>query len=67
LEPSVTRFDDVIWIGFPDKELSVSGIVFSDEAIDGGLQVGEGMEDAVLEPAPRDLQSDLPRHRCPSH
>ena len=30
----------------------VVGIVFAHEAIDGGLKVDDGMEDAVLEPAP---------------
>ncbi len=31
------------------------GIVFTDEAVDGGLKIDVGMEDAVLEPAPREL------------
>ena len=38
---------------FPDEWLWVGGIVFTDEAIDGGLEIDEGMEDTVLEPAPR--------------
>jgi hypothetical protein len=52
LEPSVSGGDDIIWIGFPDEWLWVAGIVFVDEAVDGGLEVDDGMEDAVREPAP---------------
>ena len=40
---------------FPDEWLWVGGIVFTDEAIDGGLEIDEGMEDTVLEPAPREF------------
>ena len=36
-------------------QLWVGGIVFTDEAIDGGLEIDEGMEDTVLEPAPREF------------
>ena len=52
MEPSVSGGDDVIGVGFPDEGFWVGGIVFADEAVDGGLQVDEGMEDAMLEPAP---------------
>jgi len=52
LEPSVSSGDDVIGVGAPDERPRVLGIVFTDEAVDGGLQIDDGMEDAVLEPAP---------------
>jgi hypothetical protein len=44
--------DGAIGVGFPDEWLWVVGIVLSDEAVDGGLKIDNGMEDAVLEPAP---------------
>ena len=41
---------------FPDEWLwGWRGIVCTDEAIDGGLEIDEGMEDTVLEPAPREF------------
>ena len=55
MEPSVSCGDDVIGMCFPDEWLWVGGIVFTDEAIDGGLEIDEGMEDTVLEPAPREF------------
>ena len=55
MEPSVSGGDDVIGIGFPDEWPRVRGIVFPDEAVDGGLEVDDGVEDAVLEPASREL------------
>ena len=55
MEPSVSCGDDFIWVGFPDEWLWVGGIVFVDEAVDGGLEIDDGIEDAVLEPAPREL------------
>ena len=55
MEPSVWCGDDVIGMCFPDEWLWVGGIVFTDEAIDGGLEIDEGMEDTVLEPAPREF------------
>jgi hypothetical protein len=42
----------MIGVGFPDEWLWVVGIVFPNEAVDGGLEIDDGMEDAVLEPAP---------------
>ena len=53
MEPSVSCGDDVIGMCFPDEWLWVGGIVFTDEAIDGGLEIDEGMEDTVLEPVRR--------------
>ena len=52
MEPSISGGDDVIGIGFPDEWLWFVGIVFTDEAVDGGLEIDDGLEDAVLEPAP---------------
>jgi hypothetical protein len=40
--------------GFPDEALWLA-IVFCDEAIDGGLQVDERLEDAVLQPPSGEL------------
>ena len=37
-------------IGGPDEGLAI-GIVFLDEAIDGGLKVDDGAEDAALQPS----------------
>jgi hypothetical protein len=51
LEPSVSRCDDLVRVGFPDKGVGLA-IVFGDEAIDGGLKVDEGMEDAALQSSP---------------
>ena len=39
----------------PDEWQRVPGIVFADETVDGGLKVDDGMEDAMLEPAPREF------------
>ena len=46
---------DVVWVGFPGEGLGGGGVVFADEAIDSGLEIDEGMEDAVLEPPPGQL------------
>ena len=40
--------DDFVGIGFPDEWLGL-GIVLGDEAVDGGLQVDDGMEHAMLQ------------------
>ena len=55
MEPSVSGGDDGVRVGFPDEGLRVFGIVFADEAVDGGLEIDDGMEDAVIEPAPGEL------------
>ena len=55
LEPTVSRCDDLVWIGLPEEGLGVICVVFLDEAIDGGLEIDERMEDAVLEPPPGQL------------
>ena len=38
----------------------ISGIVFVDEAVDGGLEIDDGMEDAVLEPTSREFCEEIP-------
>lgn len=55
MEPTVTSGDDFVGVRSPDEGLWIAGIVFSYEAIDGGLEVDERMEDAVLDPPPRQL------------
>ena len=55
MEPTVSCRYDVIGVGFPDEGLGVGGVVFADEPIDGGLEIDDRMEDAILEPAPRQL------------
>jgi len=39
LEPAVSSSDDVIGIGASDEWPRVLGIVFANEAVDGGLKV----------------------------
>ena len=55
LEPAVLGCDDLVGVGLPDEGLGVICVVFPDEAIDGGLEIDERMEDAVLEPPPGQL------------
>ncbi len=45
----------MIGVGFPDQGFWVCVIVFADKAVDGGLKVDDGLEDATLEPAPREF------------
>ena len=52
LKPSVPSGDDCIRIGSPDEGLGCS-IVFADKAMCGRLQIDNGPEVAVLEPAAR--------------
>ena len=47
--------DDFGGVGFPVEWLWIGCIVFADEAVDGGLEIDDGMEDAVLEPALREF------------
>jgi hypothetical protein len=46
--PTFDGVDDFVWIGDPLEGFGV-GIVIVEEAIDRGLQVGDGSEDATLE------------------
>ena len=47
--PTLHSGDDFVGICGPDKGLWV-GILLGDEAVDGGLQVDDGVEDAAFEP-----------------
>ncbi len=46
--PSFDGGDDLVWIGGPGEGLGVL-VCFGDEAIDGSVEVDEGMEDTTLE------------------
>ena len=46
--PTFHGGDDVVWVGGPDEGLGPH-VVLVEEAVDGGLEVDEGMEDASLE------------------
>ena len=46
--PSFDGSDDLIWIGGPGEGFGVF-VGFGNEAIDGGLEIDEGMEDTPLE------------------
>jgi hypothetical protein len=46
LFPSLDGSEDAVGIGGPDEGLGV-GIGFLDEAVDGGLKVDDGSEDAA--------------------
>ena len=52
--PSFDGGDDAAWVGGPEEGLGIIvGLV--DEAVDGGLELGDGAEDAALEPTPGKL------------
>ena len=40
--------DDALWIGGPDEGFRI-GVGLGDEAVDGELQVNDGLEDAAFE------------------
>ena len=52
--PAADLFDDGIGVGSPDKRFGI-GIGFSQEAVDGGLEIGDAFEDAAFEPTPDQL------------
>ena len=54
LAPSFGGGDDIVGLCFPCEGRWVL-VVLGDEAVDGGLEVDEGVEDATLEPSPREL------------
>jgi hypothetical protein len=48
--PARRSGDDFVWIGGPDEGLGLV-VVIDDEAVDGGLQIDDALEDAALEAA----------------
>ena len=46
--PTIDGSDDLIRVSFPDEWLWLLIVLF-DEAVDGGLEVDDGMKDAVLQ------------------
>ena len=60
--PSCDGGNDLLWIGVPDEWLWVV-VGFGDEALDGGLKVGERSEDAALFRVPGSGSSRRPRGR----
>ena len=54
MAPAVDGGDDLVGIGGPDEGLGVMiGLV--EVAVDGGLEVDDGAEDAALQSAPGEL------------
>jgi len=51
LVPSFYGSDDLVWVGGPGERFRVF-VGFGDEAIDCGLEIDEGMEDAPFEAPP---------------
>ena len=47
--PTPDLFDDGVRVGGPDERLRVF-VVLLEEAVDGGLQIGDALEDPTLEP-----------------
>ena len=58
LELPVSSCYDFIGIGLRGEGLGFVCVVFPDEAIDGGLEIDERMEDAVLEPPAGQLSEE---------
>jgi hypothetical protein len=54
LVPSPDSSDDFVWIGGPGEGLGIV-VGLGDEAVDGGLKVGDGSEDAALESPSREF------------
>src|SRR3546814_16214589 len=52
--PASDGGDDGVGIGGPGEGLGF-GVVLAHEAVDGGLEVDDGVEDAALEPSPGEL------------
>jgi len=55
LEPSVSGGDNLIGVGAPHEWPRFGIVVFGDDAVDGGLQIDDGVKHAVLQPAPGQL------------
>ena len=52
MEPSVSGGDNFVWVGLPDEGFRLVIIVLPDEAVDGGLQIDNGIEHAVFQSSP---------------
>ena len=52
--PSFGGGDDAVWVGGPGEGLGIIVGLF-DEAVDGGLKIGDGAKDEALQPAPGEL------------
>ena len=52
--PAADLSDDGIWVCGPDKRFGI-GIGFVQEAVDGGLEIGDAFEGAAFEPPPCQL------------
>ena len=52
--PAADFFDDGIGVGGPEEGFGI-GIGFLQEAVDGGLEIGDALEDAAFEPTPCQL------------
>ncbi len=52
--PPFNSGEDALWIGGPDEGFRI-GIGICDEAVDGELQVDDGLEDAALETLAREF------------
>jgi hypothetical protein len=55
IDKLVSGGDDRVRIGAPDKGCCLGLVVLGDEAVDGGLQIGDGAEDAKFQPPTREL------------
>ena len=66
--PSFHGSNDLVWIGCPGKGFGVF-VGFGDEAIDGGLEIDQGVEDTALEASPGEFGEEAldgvePGTRC---
>ena len=52
--PAFDSGEDALWIGGPDEGFRI-GVGLGDEAVDGELQVNDGLEDAAFEALARKL------------
>ena len=52
--PALDGGEDALWIGRPDERLGIF-VGIGDEAVDGELQVDDGLEHAALEALARKL------------
>ena len=47
--PTPDGIDDLVWIGGPSERLGLCCVVLDEEAVDGCLQVDEGMKHAAIQ------------------